>query len=145
MHRVETMKALDVLSLAVGLLALAWDLKHRAIPNWIAGSGIAGGVVLHMFESGLRGLGVALEGALLGFGLFLIFYLAGGMGGGDVKLMAAFGAMLGPGGIVLAGLLAAGLGGVFAVGWLLCRRNARTIPYAPAMVLGSWMVVLSRR
>ncbi len=40
----------------------------------------------------------ALAGAAAGFAVFLIFYLLGGMGGGDVKLMAGFGALLGAGG-----------------------------------------------
>jgi prepilin peptidase CpaA len=104
-------------------------------------------------------------GALIGFGVFLIFYLMGGMGGGDVKLMAGFGALLGDGHILPAALLAAIFGGLFAMAWLgvaAAARRLRTafgfagaqagpcgekcresIPYAPAITVGAWLALLS--
>jgi prepilin peptidase CpaA len=62
------------------------------------------------------------------------------MGGGDVKLMAAFGALLGPAGILSAALFAAIAGGVCALGFAIWGRRA--IPYAPAIVLGAWISLL---
>ncbi len=56
---------------------------------------LASGLVLQTAQHGWRGAGSALLGTLAGAGVFLIFYLLGGMGGGDVKLMAGFGALLG--------------------------------------------------
>ena len=52
-------------------------------------------LVLQTVQHGWRGAGSALLGTLAGASVFLIFYLLGGMGGGDVKLMAGFGALLG--------------------------------------------------
>jgi prepilin peptidase CpaA len=53
------------------------------------------GLVYHGVSHGAPGLADSLLGALLGFGILLPFYALGGMGGGDVKLMAAVGAWLG--------------------------------------------------
>ncbi len=78
----------------------------------------------------------ALAGTVVGFAVFLIFYLLGGMGGGDVKLMAGFGALLGAGRLLEAALWTAGVGGIMAVavlGWKALRRQigkwmGRTLP-----------------
>ena len=64
------------------------------------------------------------------------------MGGGDVKLMAAYGALLGPSGILLAALFAALFGGLCAAGTLLWKPRTAAIPYAPAIVLGAWVSLL---
>ena len=58
----------------------------------------------------------ALAGTAAGFAVFLIFYLLGGMGGGDVKLMAGFGALLGTGRLLEAALWTAGIGGMHGAG-----------------------------
>jgi prepilin peptidase CpaA len=66
--------------------------------------------------------------------ILLIFYLLGGMGGGDLKLVAGFGAFLGDGHILLGGPLFAALyGGLMAVVYLAARAVARrwkTVPPA---------------
>ena len=64
------------------------------------------------------------------------------MGGGDVKLMAAFGTLLGPAGILLAALLGCIFGGIYAAAVLLCNPRTHAIPYAPAIVLGAWFSLL---
>ena len=80
----------------------------------------------------------------MGFLVFLVFYVAGAMGAGDVKLMAAFGALLGPAGILLAALFAAPAGGLMAAAWLAWKPGARDIPYAPAITLGAWLALLGQ-
>ncbi len=50
----------------------------------------------HTHQSGLAGLQLALLGLLTGLALFLFPFLMGGMGAGDVKALAALGALLGP-------------------------------------------------
>ena len=85
---------------------------------------------------------MAAAGALVGFLLLLPFHWCGAMGGGDVKLMAAYGAVLGPSGILLAAVFAAVFGGICAAGALLWNRRTAAIPYAPAIVLGAWMSLL---
>jgi prepilin peptidase CpaA len=66
-----------------------WDLKTRRIPNPLTGSALLLGLLLHFVLGGWSQLGSAALAACIGGGAFFIFHLVGGMGGGDVKLMAA--------------------------------------------------------
>ncbi|HUB77875.1 MAG TPA: prepilin peptidase [Bryobacteraceae bacterium] len=132
-----------MISVALGCAAITDDLRRRQIANWINLSGLAAGLICHFVSGGLAGLGRSAGGAALGFALFLIFYCLGGMGAGDLKLSAAFGALLGPSGILVAALLAAPIGALVA-GVLLIWRGARAIPYAPALTLGAWLALLGR-
>ncbi len=104
----------------------------------------------------------AAGGAVAGFAVFLIFYLLGGMGGGDVKLMAGFGALLGRGRLLEAALWTAAVGGILAVcgsrragpsGAGSHRGQAdrkaeverqESIPYAPAIALGVWLSLVPK-
>ena len=65
------------------------------------------------------GLVRALSGLALGFSIWIMFHVAGGMGAGDVKLFAAAAAWLGPGGAWRAALVAALAGGVLSLGALI--------------------------
>jgi len=88
-----------VLILAVMLFtatAALIDLRWRKIPNWLTVSAFACALVYHAVAGGLSGVGTAMLGMLTGFGILLVLWLIGGGGGGDVKLMAAVGAWLGP-------------------------------------------------
>jgi len=71
--------------------------RGATLPNWIPAAALAGGFGWQIGQHGWRGAVTALAGTVVGFAVFLIFYLLGGMGGGDVKLMAGFGALAGYG------------------------------------------------
>jgi prepilin peptidase CpaA len=144
------------LSLALGLAATVEDLWHRQISNWIPAAALAGGIAINWAEQGWWGGLMALAGAVGGFVVFLVFYILGGMGGGDVKLMAGFGAIIGPSLLLWAALWTAAAGGVFALAALGFYRLRRwwlnrpagpgedSIPYAPAITVGAWLALLSR-
>jgi prepilin peptidase CpaA len=130
------------------------DLARRTISNFWALAALAGGIACQMLASGWSGLGAALLGAVAGFLVFLVFYLLGGMGGGDVKLMSGFGALLGTGRLLQAALFTAAVGGVLAlsaVAWHALRRRkeggapAVSIPYAPAIAAGVWLALFAAR
>jgi prepilin peptidase CpaA len=87
------------------VLATALDIQKHIIPNMLCLVILICGVTFHIILSGWEGLLTAISGLLVGFFIFVPFYIAGGMAAGDVKLMAATGAQLGP----LTALLAAGL------------------------------------
>jgi prepilin peptidase CpaA len=106
---------LQITLIAVLLTAVATDIRSYRIPNWLTMPAMAGGLLIHTLLNGQAGLILSLEGLGLGLGLFLIFYLMGGMGAGDVKLMAAVGSFLGPRGVLYAAMLTGLLGGVYAV------------------------------
>jgi prepilin peptidase CpaA len=146
-----------VIAVALGLAAVITDLRRREIPNWIPVAALIGGIACQVVEKGWLGLGSALLGAVTGFAVFLVFYLLGGMGGGDVKLMAGFGALLGAGRLLEAALWTAGIGGLMALlvlgtSWVLAklrRRDGasalpRAIPYAPAIVCGVWVALIPK-
>ena len=100
------------IAVLVGLAATVDDLVRRQIANWIPAAALAGGFGWQIGQDGWMGALHALGGAAAGFAVFLAFYLLGGMGGGDVKLMAGFGALLGTGRLIEAALWTAGVGGV---------------------------------
>jgi prepilin peptidase CpaA len=132
------------IAVLLGCAASFDDLRRRAIANWINVAGIAAGLIYHTAVRGPAGLAWSAAGAAVGFAVFLIFYCLGGMGAGDLKLSAAFGALLGPSGILLAALLAAPLGGLMAAACLVWRWQVRAIPYAPALTLGAWLALLGK-
>jgi prepilin peptidase CpaA len=107
-----------ILHLSVILLsgaACVTDLKWRRIPNPMVLTGLCVGLALNAWAGGLRGLGWSFLGAGLGLALFLPFFALGGMGAGDVKLLAAFGALLGPVDLLRVALAAALAGGLLAL------------------------------
>jgi prepilin peptidase CpaA len=88
------------------------DLRTRRIPNWLTGSSILLGLALHLVLGGWRSIATAVLAGIVAGGAFLFFYLAGGMGGGDVKLITAVGCCAGLGhvtGILIATALAGGI------------------------------------
>jgi len=130
---------------ALGCCAVFEDLWRRRISNRITAAGFAAGLGLGWAGGGWRGAGCALAGAAVGFSVFFLFHWMGGMGAGDLKLMAAFGALLGPADILTAAVLAAIAGALLAAAALLRRPRAAAIPYAPAIVAGAWLAMLGRR
>jgi prepilin peptidase CpaA len=85
-----------VVVVLVASLTLAFiDLWKFKIYNIFTCPLLAAGLIYHGVVGGGVALADSLLGALLGFAVLLPFYALGGMGGGDVKLMAAVGAWLG--------------------------------------------------
>ena len=87
--------AVQVLLLAVALIAGIWDLRTRRIPNWLVLSGLILGFALNTFLYGLPGVVLSLKGFGLALLIYVPLYLIRAMGAGDVKLMAGIGAILG--------------------------------------------------
>ncbi|SRR5258706_11647620 len=96
-------------------LAAAIDVRQRRIPNWLSLSGLLCGICLKSIFEGKEGFILSLLG--IGTGFFLLFfgYLLGGIGAGDVKLLAAVGAFLGPKLVFCAFIWMALSGGVLAL------------------------------
>jgi prepilin peptidase CpaA len=105
----------EIVALTIGAAACVTDLRARRIPNWLTFGAAVGALVYAGAAHGLSGLGQAAAGWLVGCLLFLPWYALGGMGAGDVKLLAALGAWLGPGDAVWVALYAAIAGGIFAI------------------------------
>ena len=78
------------------VLATITDIQKHKIPNALSLGGIVIGLTLSAYQNGFDGLLQSLQGMGLGFALFIPFYLLRGMAAGDVKLIAAVGAFVGP-------------------------------------------------
>jgi prepilin peptidase CpaA len=97
------------------------DVSRHRIPNALSLGGIVLGIALQTWTSGITGLAAGLGGTVVAGGIFLPFYLLHGMGAGDVKLMGAVGAFLGPHDALLATGLSLAAGGAMAFLILLVR------------------------
>ena len=141
--------------LALTSLGAVWyDVREHRIPNAVTITAFGVALALRAL-TGFPALGEGLLGAVLCFLLALPFFLAGGLGGGDVKLLAAFGALLGPARLVTALTVMALVGGVLALvtmarqgairstfhnlGFMLGAVGNRTVSGWRRRHLGSWM------
>lgn len=138
------MSPAEVVALALGCGALVADLRGGTIPNWLTGGGVAAGLLCGGWSGGLWGAAMAAGGTVVGFLLFFLWHWLGGLGGGDVKLMAGFGAALGPADILRATVIAGIAGALLAVAAILWTPRRASIPYAPAIVAGAWLILLGR-
>jgi prepilin peptidase CpaA len=96
--------------------AIYTDLRWSRIPNWLTLAAMGMGLVVQVCIEGLQGALSSVTGLALGMGLFLLPYACKAIGAGDVKLMAAIGAIVGPSGVVSVSVLSVLAGGVYALG-----------------------------
>jgi prepilin peptidase CpaA len=78
------------------ITAAVLDYRTKKIPNWITVPAAIAGLLFHAVMPESRGILWALAGFGVGFLLLIVPWLLGGGGMGDVKLLAALGAWLGP-------------------------------------------------
>lgn len=100
--------------LLVGIGAVS-DLRTRRIPNVLTFGGAAAGLLVNVAFYRLAGISASLGGWALATALLLIPFFLRGMGGGDVKLLAAVGAWGGPSFVLAALFYAAVAGGIMAL------------------------------
>ncbi len=111
-----------VVAVAGGIVAAVTDIRERKVYNWLTYPLCVGGLVYHAIFSGWGGLAASVAGLLFGFFIILIPCFMGGVGAGDVKLMAAIGAWLRVPDVIWV-FIFAGLGiGVWSVGILWVRK-----------------------
>ena len=114
---------------AVLILAAVIDGIKLKVPNWITFPLVIGGWLFSAIFCGLTGLGFwsglgcSLSGTAVGLGLLLPAYAIGGMGAGDVKLLAGVGAWIGVSQTLLAFVVSALIGGLIAIGMVLYHRK----------------------
>jgi prepilin peptidase CpaA len=99
----------------VVLTASVCDLRRRRIPNTLTLGAAAVAFAMQAVLNGWHGLFLAASGWAVGMALFFPLFALGGLGAGDVKLLAAVGSWLGPAGAVWTGLYGAIAGGIMAL------------------------------
>lgn len=140
--------------LAISLI----DLEHRIVPNGLVAFGLTAGLIFHLFKFSDRfiklpaGLLVersfidALWGFLLGGGIILAIFLVsrGGMGAGDIKLMAMIGFYIGLQGTVITLFLGFIFGALVGIFYMILGKLTRkdALPFAPFLSLGALAAVL---
>jgi Flp pilus assembly protein protease CpaA len=111
--------------LAASIVAAVTDVRKFKVHNLLTLPLLLSGLIYHGSIGGLSGVGTSLLGALFGFGILFLFYLMGGVGGGDVKLLAAIGAWLGMPLVFYVFLASACAAGVYALGQMLLYGMSR--------------------
>lgn len=117
--------AVSWLVTAVLVLAAVIDGWKLKVPNWITFPLVLSAWATSLALFGLNGLGASLLGTAVGLGLLLPAYAVGGMGAGDVKLLAGVGAWIGMTDTLWAFVVSAIVGAAIAVGMVLYRRGWR--------------------
>ncbi|MGH2350619.1 MAG: A24 family peptidase [Chloroflexota bacterium] len=156
--------ALDGFLVVALVYAVFTDLRARRITNRLTYSTMLFGLTVNTVAGGWGGLSHSAVGWLAGLGVMLIPFLLKAMGAGDVKLMAAIGALKGPEFVLAVALYAALAGGLLAIFYLVRERRmnstvryiaygwwwalrgngpkAGAIPYAPAIAAGALLALL---
>ena len=121
------------------LVASAIDLYHRIIPDVITIPGIIAGLLASAFilPSGIKD---SIAGTLLGGSIFFIVAVAsrGGMGGGDIKLIAMIGAFLGWPNVIITIILSSFLGSLVGIFMMIFFGKGRKypVPFGPFLAIG---------
>ncbi len=109
------------------VIAGIYDFRSSRIPNWLTGSLVLVGFILHTINRGWDGLSGSVLGLAVGIMCLLFFYIKGGMGAGDVKFLGGIGAIIGPEQVVYVFAITTILGGgysFFMIGNLFGFRQA---------------------
>jgi prepilin peptidase CpaA len=127
-----------VVVLVVAVIAVLFDVRTRRIPNWLTFGATAVAFAYAAFDAGLSGVGTSAAGWLIGAAMFFPFFALGGMGAGDVKLLAALAAWLGPAESVWLAMFATIAGGVVGLIVAVARGYLRTAVSNLWLMLMHW-------
>ena len=109
------MNSAHIIGLFIASIACVTDLRTRRIPNVLTFGAALAGLLYQFATGGIDGLGQGALGWLVGAVVFILARAVVGLGGGDVKLLAALGTWLGPGDALWLALYTGVAGGVMAV------------------------------
>ena len=132
-------------TLLISLLLVAsyTDIKYRKIPNILTYTGICSGLIFSVILSNSTTLQSSILGLITGFFLLLPLYIKNGVAAGDIKLLAMCGTYVGFPAILIAVLLSAVFGGLYALFTLLYFKffqpthlAPKHIPFAPSITCG---------
>jgi prepilin peptidase CpaA len=125
-----------MIALCVAVTACVWDLRTRRIPNVLTLGAAAAAVAFHLVTGGMDAALAGIGGWCVGVALLFVPFALGAMGGGDVKLLGALGAWLGPGDAVWLALYTGIAGGVFAL------VVAALLGYLPQAMRNIWSLLM---
>ncbi len=109
----------------VASLGGANDVLTARVPNWLTYSGLLAALMTRFVLLGWPGFKSGVVGMLLAAVVFLVLFMIGAMGGGDVKLMASVSAWAGSNQVLPILLAAALAGGLLALVYIPFRQGFR--------------------
>ena len=127
-------------AIAVASVACITDIRSRRVPNVLTFGAAASALLFHAFAPEGNGLLSAAGGWLVGAAIPFLPFVLGGLGAGDVKLLAALGAWLGPMNAVWIALYTGVAGGVMAVVVAVSHGYLRTALQNVWFLLQHWRV-----
>lgn len=146
-----SMQAALALPLTWALIALAViDLDHQLLPDAITLPGVWAGLLISLGAVWATPA-ESILGAVLGYGILRLVYeifrlLTGkeGMGFGDFKLLALFGAWLGWQALPMIILLSSLVGALVGIAMIALLRwdRARPIPFGPFLAAAGWIALI---
>ncbi|MBU2590716.1 MAG: prepilin peptidase [Nitrospinota bacterium] len=121
------------------------DFKHQIIPDMITLPGTAIGIAAPFFLNYMTPK-ASIIGLLVGGGLFFLIALLsrGGMGGGDIKLMAMIGTFVGWPGVLVTTMIGSLLGAIVGIALMIMGKKGRKsqIPFGPFLIIGATVYIL---
>lgn len=135
------MKPVFLAALVISAIGCATDLRSRRIPNVLTFGTALGALLFHALTDGTSGAVTAGAGWMTGVALMFVPFALGGMGGGDIKLVAALGAWVGPLDAVWLVLYSGVAGGVLALIVAVRRRYLRAALRNMWLLLVHWRTV----
>ena len=127
--------------LGLAFVASVIDVRERRIPNWLTLGGAVAAFTYYGVTLGIPGLWTAAGGWLVGVAIFFAPFALGGLGAGDVKLVAALGAWLGWYDTVWLGLYTGVAGGLLALIASASTGYFRQALRNVSLLLTHWRVV----
>lgn len=128
----------------VSALCAFTDFKYRKILNKVTFPTILLGIIYWALVEGFKGVMFSGTGLLVGGALLIIPFYLGGIGAGDVKMLAMIGALTGPVFVFQAFIWGAILGAVFALFYIYRLGGSRKdyMPYGIPIAIGVIIQIL---
>jgi prepilin peptidase CpaA len=134
------MTVAQLIGFGLAALACGWDIRTRRIPQLLTLGGALAGVIFHVVTGGWSAGASSVAGWAIGIAIFLAPFALGGLGAGDVKLLGALGAWLGPTDVVWLGLYTGVAGAILALVFSLATGYLSQAIANVRLLLTHWRV-----
>lgn len=132
----------DLLLIITIFICLITDIKNQKIYNNVLFPALIAGIVINIVNGGLIGLKQSLLGFIIGIVFLLIPFIYGGIGGGDVKLLATIGAIKGYSFALYSCVLTGISGGLIAL--IILIYNRKLIKTLSAILKGFYIMLITK-
>ncbi len=126
---------LNIILIVILLICFITDITVQKIYNKVIFPSLAAAIIIHITSYGYNGLKLSLLGFVTGLCILLVPYLLGGIGAGDVKLLALIGAIKGSIFVMNTAIYMALIGGAIAI--MIIMAHKETINFIKGVFL--WM------